>query len=106
MTIRHVQTWALIAFYETFIVTFTRSWMSNRRSVALAQMLCLHCIDMRGGPGHLPMVFRDEIDVEQGRRVFWQSFLSDRWASSGMGLPTSIQMEDVSTASVNLSCRC
>lgn len=70
--------------------------MSNRRSVALAQMLGLHQLDQQEGRSLHKTYFRDEIDLEQGRRAFWASFCSDRWASAGTGLPKAIEVKDVS----------
>lgn len=99
MTVAHVQSWALIAFYESYIGSTTSSWMSNRRSAALAQLLELHRLDVEEdhtSPGR--MNFRDAIDAEQGRRAFWAVFCSDRWASAGTGLPQGIYLEDVSQA--------
>lgn len=70
--------------------------MSNRRSVALAQMLGLHQLDQQESRSLHKTYFRDDIDVEQGRRAFWASFCSDRWASAGTGLPKAINVKDVS----------
>jgi hypothetical protein len=70
--------------------------MSNRRSVALAQLLGLHQLDQSDGQSLHQTYFRDGIDVEQGRRAFWAAFCSDRWASAGTGLPKAIDVKDVS----------
>jgi len=100
MNVAHVQCWTLVALYETNLGLFTRSWMSERRAVALAHILCLHRLDASGsrrGPHTIP--FRDEMDLEQARCAFWAVYYSDCWASVGTGLPTAINIDRVSSSS-------
>jgi hypothetical protein len=74
--------------------------MSNRRAVALAQMLGLHCIDKTNKT--VPQLLPDSLDFaeqEERRRTFWSVFCSDRWASAGSGHPMSIDEKDVRDSS-------
>lgn len=96
MSVSHVQCWTLIATYESSMVVTTRAWMSNRRAVALAQMLGLHTVDKPNkSTFHLLPDPLDFAETEERRRTFWAVFHNDRWASAGSGHPMSIEEKDV-----------
>lgn len=97
MTVPHVQCWVLIATYESSMAITTRAWMSNRRAVALAQMLGLHVVDKSDRSAfHLLPDPVDFAETEERRRTFWAVFHNDRWASAGSGHPMSVDEKDVS----------
>lgn len=92
-TVRHCQTWILIATYEFKQMYFPSAWISTGRAVRLAQMMQLHKIDENGEENPCP---EDWAEREEHRRTFWMGFCIDRYASIVAGWPMVIDERDVS----------
>jgi len=75
--------------------------MSNRRALALSQLLELHRIDNVTPSGrksfNLLQPPQDFIEAEERRRTFWYIYFSDRWVGAGAGRTSSIKNEEVSS---------
>jgi hypothetical protein len=89
VTLAHAQAWILLACFEGRNMWFSKAAMSVSRSVRLAQVLGLHCVDgeqQRPGPTIPPPA--DWVEKEERRRTLWAIFSNDRFASSTAGWPT------------------
>jgi len=73
--------------------------MSSSRAVRLVQMMKLHRIDAVLQTTDPTLVLldaaKDLTEVEERRRIFWMTFLMDRYSCISMGWPTLIDERDV-----------
>jgi len=101
LSLAHAQSWILIAFYEIIQGYFHRAWMSSSRAVRLVQMMKLHRIDAVLQTTDPTLVLldaaKDLTEVEERRRIFWMTFLMDRYSCISMGWPTLIDERDIRT---------
>ncbi|KAK0118715.1 hypothetical protein ONS95_007601 [Cadophora gregata] len=101
LSLAHAQSWILIAFYEILQGYFHRAWMSSSRAVRLVQMMKLHRIDAVLKTTDPSLVLldaaKDLTEVEERRRIFWMTFLMDRYSCISMGWPTLIDERDIRT---------
>lgn len=101
LSLAHAQSWVLISFYEILQGYFHRAWMSSSRAVRLVQMMKLHRIDavLQTTDPSLVLIdaAKDLTEVEERRRIFWMTFLMDRYSCISMGWPTLIDERDVSS---------
>lgn len=100
VTLPQAQTWLLISTYEMLHGFIQRSLMSTSRAVRLVQMMRLHRVDApnlnRDPIPDALGVPKDWTETEERRRLFWATFLMDRYAGISMGWPTLIDSRDVS----------
>lgn len=94
MDVSHVQTWLLIALFESETATPARAFVSSRRAIAMSQMLGLHRMDgSESSSGELCRLLhppKDATEAEERRRTFWYAYYSDCWTSIGSGQGPSI----------------
>jgi hypothetical protein len=100
VTLAHAQTWIIIAVYELKNGFMHRSLMSISRAVRLVQLMRLHRVDglNRISDPSLNLIVSPEdwTAAEERRRLFWFTFLMDRYAGISMGWPTLIDQRDAS----------
>ncbi|KAK5326069.1 hypothetical protein LTR70_002334 [Exophiala xenobiotica] len=100
-TVAHVQAWALITIVEAETPVPARAYMSNKRAVALCQLLGLHQIDNANlssrQSSNMLQPPQDFVEAEERRRTFWYIYFSDCWAGSGTGQTPSIKDEEITT---------
>ncbi|KAH9208250.1 fungal-specific transcription factor domain-containing protein [Leptodontidium sp. 2 PMI_412] len=101
VTLPQAQTWLLISTYEMLHGFIQRSLMSTSRAVRLVQMMRLHRVDApnlnRDPIPDALGVPKDWTETEERRRLFWATFLMDRYAGISMGWPTLIDSRDIRT---------
>ncbi|KAJ9652265.1 hypothetical protein H2198_008475 [Neophaeococcomyces mojaviensis] len=97
-TLAHLQAWILVTCFECENATPARAWMSNRRSIALSNMLGLHQQDSpKDGKYKMLKPPVDTAEAEERRRTFWYLYICDRWASAGTGNSVAISEDEIST---------
>lgn len=73
--------------------------MSNRRAIALSQLLGLHQIDdaklSSKRSFNMLQPPQDFVEAEERRRTFWYIYFSDRWVGAGTGQTSTIKDEEV-----------
>ena len=101
VTVANAQTWIIIAVYELKECFMHRSLMSISRAVRLVQLMRLYRVDkaerLRDPSLSLIQTPEDWLEAEERRRLFWFTFLMDRYTGISMGWPTLIDRRDVDT---------
>ena len=99
VTMFHAQTWIMIAVYELKECFLHRCLMSISRAVRLVQLLRLYCVDRAERLGaqqpNLVSLPTDWLSAEERRRLFWFTFLMDRFTAISMGWPVLLDTRDV-----------
>lgn len=100
VTVAHAQTWIIIAVYELKECFMHRSLMSISRAVRLVQLMRLYRVDkhekLQDPTLNLIPSPEDWLQAEERRRLFWFTFLMDRYTGISMGWPSLIDTRDVS----------
>jgi len=103
VSIVHAQTWIMIAVYELKECFLHRCLMSISRAVRLVQLLRLYCVDRTERLGtqqpKLVSLPADWLSAEERRRLFWFTFLMDRYTAISLGWPVLLDTRDVSMTS-------
>lgn len=106
VSIVHAQTWIMIAVYELKECFLHRCLMSISRAVRLVQLLRLYCVDRTERLGmqqpKLVSLPTDWLSAEERRRLFWFTFLMDRYTAISMGWPVLVDTRDVSRPQYSL----
>lgn len=104
VTIVQAQTWIMIAVYELKESFLHRSLMSISRAVRLVQLLRLCCVDrvekLQKPAPTLISSPADWLQAEERRRLFWFTFLMDRYTAVSMGWPVLLNTGDVYQGSI------
>jgi hypothetical protein len=96
-TTDHIQTWLLLYFYEQVHTSLARGFLSARKAAALCVAAGLTRLD---GAGLIAIQFlppaKDWIELEERRRIFWVTFMHDRFLCASSGYAPAFEEQDVS----------
>ncbi|KAH6706351.1 fungal-specific transcription factor domain-containing protein [Leptodontidium sp. MPI-SDFR-AT-0119] len=92
-----VQCWHLIATFEAQRMHVARAWISTGKCVRLCQLMGLQHMD-EPKRTNTPLSPEECIKLEEKRRIFWASFMGDRWASAMSGWPMTINESEILTS--------
>ncbi|CAH0056110.1 unnamed protein product [Clonostachys solani] len=98
LTLRHLQTYIIMAGFEAKCMLFTRASMNSAKSVSLVHSLGLDRVDDPDvSPASTAMSSAAWIEIEQQRRGFWGAFAIDSHASISTGWASLIYSNDLMT---------
>ncbi|KAL6788086.1 hypothetical protein J3E68DRAFT_415971 [Trichoderma sp. SZMC 28012] len=98
ISVAHVQTWLLLATFESNTMLFTRASVSLAKTTRLAQMMGLDRLD--GASDGARVVLPPPAswcELEERRRVFWGAFAIDSHASLATGWSCLIDPNSIRT---------
>lgn len=75
VNVEQVQSWILLALYETMHMQYQSAWMSIGRACRYIHILGLHKVD---SPENTAKAIEDGIKIEEERRTFWMVYCLDR----------------------------
>jgi hypothetical protein len=88
-----VQSWVLIAIYESMRAHHQQAWMSAGHAFRLVQLMKLHEIDGPAAPAGGDI---DYLALEERRRIFWMAYFIDHLFSMRNNWPTRLNEHVVS----------
>ncbi|PKK52021.1 hypothetical protein CI102_2190, partial [Trichoderma harzianum] len=98
ISVAHVQTWLLLATFESNTMLFTRASVSLAKTMRLSQMMGLDRLD--GASDGARVVLPPPVswcELEERRRVFWGAFAIDSHASLATGWSCLIDPNSIRT---------
>jgi hypothetical protein len=97
-----VQSWLLVAMYESMRTYHRQAWLSAGRAFRIVQVLRYHEIDSPKSSKIDSMPGADAIETEEKRRVFWMAFFLDHLFAMRDDWPITLNEHVVGTHTQNM----